>query len=203
MKKITIMMLLVLMSSVNVLFAQSAGDKYVGTLAGMSITKSSTKVGDTKNSEKPYVTMQLAPGFHYFLADNLRVGLQMELTTSWHKDEDGNKSSNNTFLMGPTVAYYFAIADKLYFTPELGFYFAHVKSKYKSGNTSYDSKGNGFDLQILPIMLEFRPTDHFGFSASLLGIDFAHIKAKDSDVKSNEFKFNLGLNPRIGLKYYF
>ncbi len=203
MKKITILMLLVMMSGINVLFAQSKGDMYVGTLLGMGISKSSTKVGDTKTSDKPYVTMEIDPGFHYFVADNFRIGLQMGLRTSWHKDENDNKNSDNYLLVGPTFAYYFEIADKFYLTPELGFYFAHAKSKDKTGNITNESKGNGFNMQILPVMLEFRPTDHFGFSASLLGIDIAHLKAKDADVKSTGFTFDLGLSPHIGLKYYF
>ena len=203
MKKFTIVMLLVMLSGINSLFAQSKGDMYVGTLLGMSVTKSSTKVGDTKEENKPYVKMDIDPGFHYFVADNLRIGIQMGLSTEWQKDDNDGKSSINTFCVGPQAAYYFEIADKFYFTPEVGFYFAHTNSKDKDGSVTHEDKGNGFLLQVLPVQLEFRPTDHFGFSASLLRLDYAHIKAKDADVKGNNTIFSLGLSPTIGIKYYF
>ncbi|MCR5454719.1 MAG: porin family protein [Bacteroidales bacterium] len=202
MKKITIVMLLIMLSGINSLFAQSQGDMYVGTLLGMSITKKSEKNGNTKTESKPYITMQLDPGFHYFIIDDLRVGAQMSFGLQSHKYDSNNKHTNSSFMLGGVAAYYFHITDNFYFTPEVGFYFAHAKDKYDNNTT--EPKANGFDLQILPVMLEFRPTTHFGFSASLLGVELQHMKSKDNpDQKSNDFEFNLGLNPKIGLKYYF
>jgi hypothetical protein len=127
----------------------------------------------------------------------------MALSTEWQKDENDNKSSINTLFVGSAFAYYIEIADKLYLTPEIGFYFVHSTSKDKTGSVTVSHKGNGFDLQVLPVMLEFRPTTHFGFSASLLGLNYIHLKIKDTDVKANNTDFTLGLNPVIGFKYYF
>ena len=53
MKKITILMLLVMMSGINVLFAQSKGDMYVGTLFGFGMSKHSEKDGSNKSEGKP------------------------------------------------------------------------------------------------------------------------------------------------------
>ena len=53
MKKITILMLLVMMSGINVLFAQSKGDMYVGTMLGMEITQHTSKYDNNKVKDKP------------------------------------------------------------------------------------------------------------------------------------------------------
>jgi len=203
MKKITIVMLLVMLGGINTLFAQSQGDMYVGTMLGMYVSKHSDKVGDNKSEDKPYVKLEIDPGFHYFVADNFRIGIQTKLGLETQKYDNDRKYTNSAFWAGAVAAYYFEIADKLYFTPEVGFYFAHSKHTDKVGNNSTESKANGFVFQLLPAMLEFRPTTHFGFSASVLGLELTHMKGKDSNVKSNDFAFALGLAPQIGFKYYF
>ena len=205
MKKITILMLLVMMGGINVLFAQSKGDMYVGTMLGMGITQHTSKYDNNKVKDKPLIKLEIDPGFHYFIADNFRIGAQMGFATDSQKSHDDNsKYKHGTFVVGGVAAYYFQIADNFYFTPELGFYFAHQKNTNEVGSTSTSYKSNGFLLQILPAMLEFRPTTHFGFSASLLGLELTHLKSKqDPKAKSNDFSFALGLAPQIGLKYYF
>lgn len=204
MKKITILMLLVMMSGINVLFAQSKGDMYVGTMLGMAISQHTDKYDNTKDKDKPWIKLEIDPGFHYFVADNFRIGAQMGFATESQKYDDNRKYKNGSFIAGGVAAYYFELADNFYFTPELGFYFAHAKHTDEVGSTSTDSKSNGFLLQFLPAMLEFRPTTHFGFSASLLGLELTHLKSKqDPKAKSNDFSFALGLAPHIGLKYYF
>jgi len=204
MKKITIVMLLVMLGGINTLFAQSQGDMYVGTMLGFGMTKHTDKNGSNKTEDKPYFKFELDPGFHYFIADNFRIGAQMGFGFDSHKYDNDRKNTNSSFMLGGVCAYYFEIADKFYFTPELGFYFAHAKNTYKENSHSDESKANGFILQMLPAMLEFRPTDHFGFSASLFAIEVTHMKSKENpDHKSNDFAMELGISPRIGLKYYF
>lgn len=204
MKKFTIVMLLVMLSGINALFAQSKGDMYVGTMLGMAITQHSEKYDNTKDKDKPFIKMEIDPGFHYFIADNFRIGAQMGFALESQKYENDTKDKNGSFVIGGVAAYYIQLADHFYFTPELGFYFAHAKFTHEVGSNPVESKSNGFLLQFLPAMLEFRPTDHFGFSASLLGLELTHLKSKqDSKSKSNDFAFALGLAPQIGIKYYF
>ncbi len=203
MKKITILMLLVMMSGINVLFAQSQGDMYVGTLAGVNVSKSSWKdANGTKHENDPQTILLVAPGFHYFVADNFRIGLQMEFTELMTKDND-TKYRNGVLAIGGAVSYYFQIADKFYYTPEVGMYFIHENDKQKLGNTTNSNKYNGFSLPINIAQVEFRPTSHLGFSASIMSLRFKHLKPKGSDSKSNNFEFDTCLNPVIGFKYYF
>jgi hypothetical protein len=203
MKKIAIVMLLVMLGGINVLFAQSKGDKCISYLFGIEVTKHSEKVGSTTNEGKPYVKMEFHPGFHYFLADNFRVGAQMTLRRESQKYDSDGKYIKGTFLAGASTAYYMMLAEKYYFTPEIGLYYAHTKIKDKSGNTTTESKANGFMLQMLPIMVEFRPTEHYGFSASIIAIEYSVLKAKDADLKGKDFAFAFNISPRIGMRYYF
>ena len=204
MRKLAIMMLLTMLGGINALFAQSQGDMYVGTMLGMAISQHADKYDNTKDKDKPWIKMEIDPGFHYFVADNFRIGLQTKFGLETQKYDPDRQYSDSEFWAGAVAAYYFQIADKFYFTPELGFYFAHAKHTDKTGSNSVESKSNGFVFQTLPAMLEFRPTTHFGFSASLLGLELIHLKSKqDSKAKSNDFLFALGLAPQIGIKYYF
>ena len=100
-------MLLVMMSGINVLFAQSKGDMYVGTMLGMSISQHSDVDGNTKHVDNPIITLHLAPGLHCFAADYFRIGLQMELTTQSQKDENNNTESSNCLCVGPICSIIF------------------------------------------------------------------------------------------------
>jgi hypothetical protein len=97
------------------------------------------------------------------------------------------------------------MADKFYFSPELGFYFAHSKSKQEVGNQSQEQKANGFLLNLVPVKFEFRPTDRIGIAASLFNVGITHLKFKDTgdvDVSSNALSLNLGINPTVGIHIY-
>lgn len=187
------------------MLAQTAGDMFVGTMMGVSVAKTSSKLGDKKYEDKPVINMEVDPGFHYFVAKNFRVGLQVGLHRMSQKDDNDNKDSYNALAVGPVAAYYINITDRFSIAPELGFYFAHAKNKYETSAVTTETKYNGFELDANLLNFEFRPVTHFGVGASLLGLSFAHLKEKDSDpeASSNSFIFSLGLNPRVGVRYFF
>ncbi len=205
MKKLLIATLLVMLSGATSLFAQSQGDMYVGTLAGVNVSKSSWKDSNgTKHENDPQTILLVAPGFHYFVADNFRVGLQFELSETMSKNKDTDvKHRDGIFAVGGVFAYYFQISDNFYITPEFGMYFVHENDKTKYSNTTVSDKANGFSMPINVAQVEFRPTDHLGFSASILSFRINHMKPKDGNDKYNHFEFDTCLNPVIGFKYYF
>lgn len=130
MKKKILTMLLLAAGSIASLYAQQKGDMFVGTMLGFSIQKTTSKIEYKGNSEKtendPVVTLDIEPGFHYFIADKFRLGLQMGFTRASQKsnDEDGEyEESIGAINIGPVAAYYVQLADRFYLTPELGDYF--------------------------------------------------------------------------------
>ena len=55
--------------------------------------------------------------------------------------------------------------------------------------------GVGVGLQLFS--MEFRPTKHFGFTANLVSLNFVGMEG------SAAINFDLGVNPTVGLRYYF
>ncbi len=199
--------------SLMTLHAQQKGDKFIGTMVGFGIQKTSVEVnngsGATTEEGDPIIQIGIDPGFHYFVADNFRLGLQMSLQRQSQKGEDYNgsevKNSVGTFIVGPEAAYYAHLADRFYFTPEVGFYFAHSKVSEEISSTTESQKLNGFALSFTPLKFEFRPTEHFGIATSLINISFINLKKQDTDdfdVKSKSFGLNLGFNPSVGVHIY-
>lgn len=199
---------LLIASIATAAFAQQKGDMFVGTMLGVGIQKSSVKYDNEKEEDDPIVTLNLEPGFHFFIADKFRLGLQMELTRQSQKSDDEGvdyTESMGTLLVGPVASYYVQLADRFYLTPELGAYFAHVKHKEEEGKYSEEVKLNGFALGLQPIKFEFRATNRLAISAGLFNIGFTHLKVKDTgdvDVKNNAFALNLGINPSVGIHIY-
>ena len=186
-------------------FAQSSGDMFVGTLLGFSVTKTSVHVGDYDGDNDPEIGLNVSPGFHYFVANNFRVGLQAELGRTSQKDNNDDKYSMNTLNIGPVAAYYIQITDRFSIAPELSFYFTHAKSKEETSHITVEDKYNGFAIGARLLNFEFRPVTHFGVSANLFGLGLVHLKQKDSDpeVSSNTFNLSLGMNPSVGVRYFF
>ncbi len=184
--------------------AQQAGEKFVGTMLGVGITKQSTEIGGTKYEDDPTVTLRLDPGFHFFLTDHFRLGLQAQLLRQSTKYDDGDKNSVGTFLIGPSAAFYLQLADRFYFAPELFFGFAHAKYKVEEDNRSRETKNNGFGFDVAPLVFNFRATQRLAFSASLFNVSLVHMKLKDSnpETTSNAFDFNLGVNPSVGIHFF-
>ena len=158
-----------LILSIGATSAQQKGDKYFGGMAGFAI-----QAGDGVGA-----AIGIQPEFGGFVADNWRLGVSVGYTLN----------GLHMFTLAPNYAYYARFCDGLYYTPgiEAGFVVA------ASGGV-YPGVGVGLNL----FALEFRPTKHFGFTASLASLNLIALKSAGSTLN-----FNLGVNPTIGLKYYF
>lgn len=122
----------------------------------------------------------IQPEFSGFVTDKCRLGVSVGYAIS---------GGIHTITALPNFAYYVRLCDGLYYTPgfEAGFVMAISGGAYP---------GVGIALNMFP--LEFRPTKHFGFSANLVSLNFVGIKKGGSALK-----FDMGVNPSFGVKYYF
>ena len=150
--------------------AQQKGDKYFGGMAGIAI-QAGNGVG---------AGLVLQPEFGGFVADKCRLGVSVGYALS---------GGIHTLTVCPNFAYYVRLCDGMYYTPgiEAGFVMAISGGAYP-----------GFGVGLNLFALEFRPTKHFGFTASLASLNLIALKSAGSTLN-----FNLGVNPTIGLKYYF
>ena len=122
----------------------------------------------------------IQPEFGGFVADKCKLGISAGYAIS---------GGIHTFTLTPNFSYYVRLCDNVYYTPgiEAGFAMAAARGAVAAGV--------GVGLQLFS--MEFRPTKHFGFTANLVSLNFVAIEGSAS------FNFDLGVNPTVGLRYYF
>ena len=169
MKRLLIAVVLLFLSY-NVASAQQKGDKYIGGMAGFTFQAGSSGVG---------VGVALAPEFGYFVADKCRLSAGIGYSFN----------GIHTLTVAPSFNYYVRLCDGMYYTPgvEVGFVMA-------ASGGAYAGLGIGLNL----FSLEFRPTEHFGFSANLASFSFIALANAGWTTQ-----FNIGTNTSFGVKYYF
>ncbi|MBR5283086.1 MAG: outer membrane beta-barrel protein [Alistipes sp.] len=183
MKKIFLSTITILVLSICNANAQKQGDVYFGGTIGVGTSTMSVSKVNTSNFQAT-----ITPEVGFFIADKLRLSINLSYGLV---SEDGDIT--HALTAGPTLAYYLPICENLYYTPhfEIGFSYANY------GGYEFA----GFGVGISALGLEFRPTQHFGFSADLLS--FNYIRLLDNKYTINNFNFGLAINPTIGFKYYF
>lgn len=122
----------------------------------------------------------IQPEFGGFVADKCKLGISAGYAIS---------GGIHTFTLTPNFSYYVRLCDNVYYTPgiEAGFAMAAAGGAVAAGV--------GVGLQLFS--MEFRPTKHFGFTANLVSLNFVGMEG------SAAINFDLGVNPTVGIKYYF
>lgn len=157
------------------LSAQEKGEKFFGGKVGIGIQS----IQDRGAS----VSFTLSPEVGFFVADNFRIGGALEYGIT------SNDGAVHSITIGPRIAYYVHLVDRLYYVPELGIYGAiGITDGYGAG---------GFGLNINLLALEYRPTAHLGLSLSLVGIHYLYLEGESL------FGANLLGATQVGFRYYF
>lgn len=122
----------------------------------------------------------IQPEFGGFVADKCKLGISAGYAIS---------GGIHTITLTPNFSYYIRLCDNVYYTPgiEAGFAMAAAEGAVAAGV--------GVGLQLFS--MEFRPTKHFGFTANLVSLNFVGMEGAAA------INFDLGVNPTVGLKYYF
>ena len=122
----------------------------------------------------------IQPEFGGFVADKCKLGISAGYAIS---------GGIHTFTLTPNFSYYIRLCDNVYYTPgiEAGFAMAAAGGAVAAGV--------GVGLQLFS--MEFRPTKHFGFTANLVSLNFVGMEG------SAAINFDLGVNPTVGIRYYF
>jgi hypothetical protein len=178
MKKLLVVLVAMLCCSATT-FAQNKGDMYFGGYAGVSIQAAGAE-GDSAVG----AAFGIQPEFGYFVANRLKIGASLGY---------GISAGTHTFTLTPNISYYLPLCDGLYYTPGLEFGFA------LGAEDGFSMPGIGLAAHFFT--LEFRPSEHFGFSANLLSLNF--VSLTKYGITANVASFDIGVNPTIGFKYYF
>lgn len=217
------------MAGVYTLSAQKKGDMSLsGTLSWTSNSTTTTiksEYKDESQTSKGDRSFSVMPEFHYFIADNLSVGLGMGYSlyktpnglTGW----EGEQLFDKLYYVSvqPVAKYYIALNEQFYFVPR--FYFGFLAGKYvdildREKTEKVDV--SGFNIGLSLLNFEFKPCGKVGvvFSAGDLkyesytecwkgynsdGVFYPHKEKRT--ITGNKFSLGLNLGATVGFNYYF
>ena len=203
MKKIVLFSIAMLMSVAS--FAQKKGDMYVaGSFATEfgSYAMSSSADGYATSEKTPFGTsFEIGGDYAYFVADNVRLGLgaSFPFSSSPIEKVDGKwlKDKTADFYFSPDVAYYVKLADRFYYTPEIGMLFewSRIRTQLSPSlteSTSISTWGGYINL----LAFEFQVSERFAIGVTVGGIAaYSSVYTyNDSDVKYKMNQFFCDLN---------
>lgn len=183
MRKFIYCLVAILALSVYDASAQKKGDKYVSGNLGLGVTSAIIQ-GESVAG----VVFAVEPEVGFFPVDNLMLGFSVGYDL-----EAVSGDTAHTLFVGPKLAYYVPLCEKLYYTPSLQVGFCLVAA---------DGAGvPGFGLNASVFAVEYRPSERVGISGSLLSLGY-NLLASDGLVL-NTVDFGLSIKPSVGVKLYF
>lgn len=175
MKKTIILTITIMTLFASASNAQKKGDWNVG--GNLKFALSSSGSNGYMNTGTYF---SIAPEFGCFITDKIKTGCEISYELS---------SNAHVVALAPNIAYYQPITGRLYYTP---------KVSIGGGVGIYSGYVAGiFLLTLNPASFEYKPTENFGISASLINMSYYLID------KTNSFNFNALYSPTIGFHYYF
>lgn len=213
MKKILLFSVAMLISVAS--FAQKKGDMYIaGSISTDFGTQTTTlsEGGYSASVSQPLGTsFSFGAEYAYFVADNLRLAMAMAVpfSSSPVEEVDGKwlKDKASSFAINPNISYYVRLADRFYYTPEVGVSvnFGSLKEQLSKSET-YKTPFWGWDVYANLLALEFRVSDKIAIGALIGAISYgsAIYTNVDTDYKAaiNQFDFDLN-NSSIQFRFYF
>ena len=203
MKKTVLLSFAMLMSVAS--FAQKKGDMSIGGTFATdfgSYTMSSSMDGYGSSEKISFGTsFEIGGEYGYFVADNVRLGLGVTFpfsSTPFDKvDGKWLKDKTADFYFSPDVAYYVKLADKFYYTPEIGMLFGWSRIRTQlspslTESTSISTWGGYINI----LAFEFQASERMAIGVTVGGIaayssDYTY---NDSDVKYKMNQFFCDLN---------
>ena len=222
-------------TSVLCLNAQKKGDFSLGLSAGISYTDATTlskttMSGNTDNNSVYSFGVSASPEIGFFIVDNLKISLSGGYALQSERKEGTYggvepKMSTGVFAIGPSVSYYLKIARGLYFTPEIGAFYAFGTTKQRDislifsgsagdpqnitatvGISDFSTELHGFELAANLFALEYKPSDRIGIAVSFGQIEYVSLSGdaqeKNISIDSQTIGFRMNTSAVVGLRFY-
>ena len=196
-------------------FAQKKGDMFISGTISADLGSQTTSLSDGGYSAS--VSQPLSSSFSfgveygYFVADNLRLAMAMSVPFSYSPVEEVEgkwlKDKASSFAINPNVAYYVRLADRFYYTPEVGVSvnFGSLKEQLSKSET-YTTPFWGWNVYANLLALELRASDKIAIGAIFGAISYSSTiyTNVDTDYKAsiNQFVFDLN-NSSIYYRFFF
>lgn len=213
MKKI-VFVIGILVFSMNA-FAQNKGDKFFLTELGGSFGSVNIEVTDGVQSvvsKKPYnASVGAEIGMGFFVANNLRlefpIGIGYQNTPSLESDGKWLKDEFLGAYFKPNIAYYVKLADRFYYTPEIGAGLEAGTNKYvQSYSQSSRYKYLGYGIHAKLLAFECRASNKVAFGLNIGLVTYFHSKMYNNlysaYVLNDQFKFNFN-TASVTARFYF
>ena len=183
-------------------FAQKKGDMSIGGTFATDFgayTMSSSADGYATSEKTPFGTsFEIGGDCAYFVADNVRLGLGVAspFSSSPIEKVDGKwlKDKTTDFYFSPDVAYYVKLADRFYYTPEIGMLFQWSRIRIQlspslTESTLISTWGGYINL----LAFEFQASEKIaiGVTAGCVAAYSSVYTYNDSDVKYKMNQFFL------------
>jgi hypothetical protein len=164
-------------------------------------------INTTQHLSAKYFSISPAAG--YFVADNLAVGINLlhsanKQTTSYDSNfyTPSNEQRASQLGVRAFAQYYRMFTEQFGITGTLNAGYNHITQRFSSGNSTSETKGNGFSTGITPSIVFF-PVPKFAIGASVGSIDYAYSTSKFAESSvgfsngtstGSYFGANFGLN---------
>ena len=199
-------------TSVLCLNAQKKGDFSLGLSAGISYTDATalsktTMSGNTDNNSVYSFGVSASPEIGYFIIDNLKISLSGGYALQSERKEGTYggvepKMSTGVFAIGPSVSYYLKVARGLYFTPEIGAFYAFGTTKQR--DISLIFSGSAGDPQNITATVGI--SDRIGIAVSFGQIEYVSLSGdaqeKNISIDSQTIGFRMNTSAVVGLRFY-
>lgn len=219
-------------TSVLCLHAQKKGDFSLGLSAGISYTDATalsktTNRGSTGMNSVYTFGVSASPEIGYFIVNNLKISLSGGYALQSERKEGTYggvepKMSTGVFAIGPSVSYYLKVSRGLYFTPEIGAFYAFGTTNQRdiyltfSGSagdpnhsvdiSDFSTELHGFELAANLFALEYKPSDRIGIAVSFGQIEYVSLSgdAQENNISidSQTIGFRMNTSAVVGLRFY-
>lgn len=219
-------------TSVLCLHAQKKGDFSLGLSAGISYTDATalsktTNRGSTGMNSVYTFGVSASPEIGYFIVNNLKISLSGGYALQSERKEGTYggvepKTSTGVFAVGPSISYYLKVARGLYFTPEIGAFYAFGTTNQRdiyltfSGSagdpnhsvdiSDFSTELHGFELAANLFALEYKPSDRIGIAVSFGQIEYVSLSGdaqeKNISIDSQTIGFRMNTSAVVGLRFY-
>ena len=219
-------------TSVLCLHAQKKGDFSLGLSAGISYTDATalsktTNRGSTGMNSVYTFGVSASPEIGYFIVNNLKISLSGGYALQSERKEGtyggvNPKTSTGVFAVGPSFSYYLKVARGLYFTPEIGAFYAFGTTNQRdiyltfSGSagdpnhsvdiSDFSTELHGFELAANLFALEYKPSDRIGIAVSFGQIEYVSLSGdaqdKNISIDSQTIGFRMNTSAVVGLRFY-
>lgn len=216
MRRFTFIAVAMLMSLAT--FAQTKGERYIaGSLSvDFGTQKTTLEYGPYSESSSMPLNTKLGIGTElgYFVKDNIRLAVALAASYEATPLEKTNIRwlSNKivSFAVNPNVSYYFPLADRLYYTPEIGVSFEFGSIKEELGlHEAYTTPARGWAIYANLLALEYRVSEKVALGIHAGGFLYgtASFAIEDSfgsktKYKSSQAKFDINTSS-VHFCYYF